>query len=378
MSKFNIPDLQRVAIWEAHDKKCFYCRESIRFTDLHIDHVIPEHINSEVGPVKRIVEEYGLPEGFGVNTYHNLVPCHANCNLRKGGVRFERQTELFYLALTARRYDACIRCEATIRRKQKNENILVALALAIESGNIRKEEIAGVIASMEDSAISFEILQKLKFLDKELIGFVDKTNAERLLDLPLDMSYASIDYLPLEKGADKTIEVRTCREWRKALEDGYDYGCNFHSKVGAHFIMVCGLINALIKAKVADVSYVKDIGVLDIRYLPVTVYPGLWRDECEEITEEAKKGVTIKDWVDSGRLFIRNASRYSIRLEETEGMGFVLCELLRADLNDDGLEEILVYQYSYATHGTLGYGCINIFARNGSESNFVVREFNGV
>ena len=57
---------------------------------------------------------------------------------------------------------------------------------------------------------------------------------------------------------------------------------------------------------------------------------------------------------------------------ETELMGQQLIEAARADFNCDGLEDILVFEYNYATRGTLGYGGIRILTRISTDSLFEV------
>jgi len=43
----------------------------------------------------------------------------------------------------------------------------------------------------------------------------------------------------------------------------------------------------------------------------------------------------------------------------------VLVELLRADLDEDGIEDLLIQHYTYAVGGTLGYGSIGVLRRTG-------------
>ncbi len=51
-------------------------------------------------------------------------------------------------------------------------------------------------------------------------------------------------------------------------------------------------------------------------------------------------------------------------------MGQQLIEVARADLNGDGIEDILLFEYCYATHGTLGYGGVRILTRTGPSKRF--------
>jgi len=57
-------------------------------------------------------------------------------------------------------------------------------------------------------------------------------------------------------------------------------------------------------------------------------------------------------------------------------MGQQLVEVARADFNGDGIEDILVFEYGYATHGTLGFGGVRILTRRTASSRFEVVDLN--
>jgi len=51
-------------------------------------------------------------------------------------------------------------------------------------------------------------------------------------------------------------------------------------------------------------------------------------------------------------------------------MGQQLVEVARADFNGDGCEDILLFEYCYATHGTLGFGGVRILSRRSIDGKF--------
>jgi len=55
---------------------------------------------------------------------------------------------------------------------------------------------------------------------------------------------------------------------------------------------------------------------------------------------------------------------------ESAAMGQQLIEVARADFNGDGIEDILLFEYCYATGGTLGFGGIKIITRLSSDGMF--------
>jgi hypothetical protein len=48
----------------------------------------------------------------------------------------------------------------------------------------------------------------------------------------------------------------------------------------------------------------------------------------------------------------------------------MLKELLRADIDGDGIEEILIQYYTYAVGGTFGYGFVGTLHRSGPDAMF--------
>jgi hypothetical protein len=53
-------------------------------------------------------------------------------------------------------------------------------------------------------------------------------------------------------------------------------------------------------------------------------------------------------------------------------MGQQLIEVARAALNGDGIEDILLFEYCCATHGTLGVGGIRVLTRMSAAGPFEV------
>ncbi|OGU18901.1 MAG: hypothetical protein A2X85_00645 [Geobacteraceae bacterium GWF2_54_21] len=78
---------------------------------------------------------------------------------------------------------------------------------------------------------------------------------------------------------------------------------------------------------------------------------------------------TYQDQIDKRNLRVRNVTSNSFNVE-SEYMGHSLVEAVRADFNNDGFEDVLCFEYSYATKGTLGFGGIRVLTRLSPESHF--------
>ena len=83
MSKYRFNIIDRQAIHEAYERKCFYCGEIVYFRELQIDHIIPESLLDKEDEYKALVKRLSLPNSFNINSYYNWVPTHSKCNNRK-------------------------------------------------------------------------------------------------------------------------------------------------------------------------------------------------------------------------------------------------------------------------------------------------------
>jgi hypothetical protein len=127
------------------------------------------------------------------------------------------------------------------------------------------------------------------------------------------------------------------------------------------------VLEAASRAQIPAISYLKSphVGVADLNLLAAAVLPAISPDGQAMI--EALGKVSLRDLALSNKITIIDVS--STRLNVAfEGLGVVLKELLRADLDGDGAEEILVQYYTYAIGGTLGVSSIGLLRRSSSEA----------
>jgi hypothetical protein len=135
------------------------------------------------------------------------------------------------------------------------------------------------------------------------------------------------------------------------------------------------IMDAVARAQVASVSYVSNphVGVADLQLLSRHVLPCFGPD-LERLIAEVTES-SLEELARARKLSIIDVS--STRLQfEWEGMGAVLKELLRADLDGDSVEELLIEHYTYAVGGTRGYGSVGVLRRLGPDAMFdyIVRQ----
>jgi hypothetical protein len=174
---------------------------------------------------------------------------------------------------------------------------------------------------------------------------------------------------------ERKIEARTCREWAEAVRNGYYALSTYDIKEETFFKRVYALVIALAKAKVPKYRFISDQGasIANFDLLPITLLPALSGDSVEELQRFKSDGVSISDLIAQGRVKVVSSSPLSLTLHY-DYMGLYLNEILRADLNDDGVEDLLIGSYEWAIEGTFGAGCTIVLTRLGADQPFTIAE----
>jgi hypothetical protein len=144
MSDYRFSESEKVAIWTADGRKCFYDGTPIHYCDLQIDHIVPEGISenklSELRPF--------LPANFEINSAENWVTCHQGCNRRKGVILFETKLLLFYLQMAGKRAPRVQRILQSFETARENDGLLSKLAVRIEQGHLSRDAVISAIGEV--------------------------------------------------------------------------------------------------------------------------------------------------------------------------------------------------------------------------------------
>ena len=172
MSKYRFTLVQRYALWQAYEMKCFYCNELVSFREITIDHVIPEYYINQPGDFEQIKNEYGLDQGFSINGYENWVPSHNGCNIRKREELFSKTTLLYYLSLVQKKLPEVKDAVKYITQTRQEDKIIAALGTAIETNTISKDDVIDLLNEIEYERTRGEPLVLIfNLLIEDLSGF---------------------------------------------------------------------------------------------------------------------------------------------------------------------------------------------------------------
>ncbi|MGB8898336.1 MAG: HNH endonuclease signature motif containing protein [Methylocella sp.] len=89
----------RLALWEAHGRKCAYTGEPVAWTELEIDHIIP--VKSDAARKTELRGAGIIGADFDINGFENLLPTKAHLNNQKSNFIANERSIVFFLSLAA-------------------------------------------------------------------------------------------------------------------------------------------------------------------------------------------------------------------------------------------------------------------------------------
>lgn len=358
MSNQKIDPHLRHAVWLAGNRRCVYCSEPLTFTEVDIDHVIPERL-ADKPELADILTKLGLPPDFDLMSVENLLPAHRRCNLAKSFDVFDEGSARFFLQL-AQRVSTKVRDLISSRKKRESrDNILSTVSQAFRSGLIEPIDIHDMA-----SGFSLRLSRPLVFADlpTEHVESISPDEVEGYLDRPVLIGGNPI--FAADFGDDEAIRmtVRTCREYRAALAAGFYAKTAYDIKSEAFLRAANSMLTAAASLRMPLTSFIRTpyVGLADLDLLPSSLLLCLSTDDRERV--EAFGSLSLGDLSRSGELRLLDVASSQISLE-WRSMGLMLREIGRADFDGDGIEDILCECYVWVTEGTLGYGWASILSR---------------
>lgn len=340
--------VERIALWMAYSRACAYCGELIPLRDLEIDHIIPVSLEEHPEELNRLKGELGLPSEFTLNSLNNLLPTHGRCNLRKTDQIFESSRIRYFLEVAEGKLEAIRRLIPSLELQASKERLLGAVQSELESGNLEFSDLVGAASK----AKGFPLYTRIEFESGKWDGTTDSKQIDSLLDTPV-----AIGAIPKPDGVrfisanGGSMAIRTCREFRAAISAKFYPSDNTQLKMSLPLMRASALLEAASRARLAAISYIKSphVGVADLYLLPAYLLPRVGDEQKQD--GESLSSSSLQSFLSAKKISILSVS--SDQLSVVIGdIGMLLQELLRADLDGDGIEEILVQRTIYATQGT--------------------------
>ena len=217
--------------------------------------------------------------------------------------------------------------------------------------------------------LAFELVESIQFADGTEVKSITKADIEALRDRPIHMGGNDTDGVTLTNEKNEKIHVRTCRDYDSALERGYFPYTTYDIAMDSWLKFPCGTLNFLQAATTPRQSFIpnRKEGVIDLALLPLSLFPVL--TDIEQRYGYNIENVTYQDQVEKGLLKVTDMGENWLSCEE-EGLRQHLIERVRADFNDDRIEDILLSESVHATQGSMRFHQITILTRKSADAKF--------
>jgi hypothetical protein len=75
---------ERWAVYTVHGEKCYIDNHMIDLQSMQVDHILPESLLDDPTELAEVLETFGLPQNFNLNSYENWLPtCPQHNNLKR-------------------------------------------------------------------------------------------------------------------------------------------------------------------------------------------------------------------------------------------------------------------------------------------------------
>jgi hypothetical protein len=371
--KFNF--FERRAIWEAHGKRCAYCGDPLSFAQLEIDHILPEALLDDDELCTRILGEQGLSTEFSLHGYENIQPSCRRCNARKLAEPFPAGRTAIELGVARRMRDQVQALIERFRKADQKDKIRFAIAGAIGSGELSEQEIGVVISATRANAGIFRLTASFELFGDEPIGEISTADYDRHLDVRQTLPAGMEEGLRLVSDDKREVRVITLREFQEAEANGFYALSNVEMNVAYRsFARPLAVLDILRTARLAEVSFMDEprIGLADISLLPAAllfVTEDMTSDPNFAGQRARLKGRSIQDLVSAGEASVTSVGSDLLAVEYDYGRTFML-EMMRADMNGDGIQDMLIHRGVGVIGGTYRSGSAMIITKLAQDEMF--------
>lgn len=366
MSSFDLRQhVRRYAIWKAYGQRCFYCCENIRYREFEVDHIIPQTLAGV--ELQQILEASGLPQDWNIQNLENLVAACSMCN-RKKSDRLSSPRQMILLTTGAKAHVPIV--EALIERytrEDRSDKVRAFLEQALLSGDFTSDD--------------FEKMKKMAVGT----GAVSLTTPINFADIALsELSAVDIARLREQRLNAITIEMQMPDKKRRTISSVADYDrakadCGFaitatDLRCEGHYKNASAIFQAVALAEEPARSFIRSprVGVCDIELLPASLLQSL--GPLDEWAHFIDRFDTIADLVRSDEAIITQVGSAFIQVKPNRGLLTSIMELLRADLDGDGIEDILIAIHGRAIGGSHGHSADPVvLSRHSEKDHFAIK-----
>jgi hypothetical protein len=340
--------IERIAIWTAHSKRCSCCEKPLKYADLEIDHIIPDCLRKKPQELQNVFVKLSLNANFDLDSLDNLLPACGRCNRRKRARVFNQANTRFYLEIAQGKLVTIRSLIPQLEMESKREKLFALVEAALQSGNTDLGELSEVAVKTS----KFPLKATVAFESGNWEVKEDPEKINKLLDEPVVLHVeGGQEGVRFTDGKGVELSIRTCREFKSAITAGYYPSDNTELKVSFFLATASAVLEAASRAKLAPISYIRSprLGVTNLNLFPGKLAPTLRGDGSKIISDSDTN--SLQTLFERGSIDVEIRSDTCIAIE-CEDHGVIITELMRADFDNDGVEEILIQEHFYIKGAT--------------------------
>lgn len=137
MPKHQFTPSERYAVFTVHGEVCYLCKQPIDMGSYQVDHVLPEQLENDPDRLEEVMAEFGIDDGFELNSFENWMPACVECNNNKRAAVFE-PVPIFLreLGKPRNKADRAREIEAEVRTSRQIGRALAVLEGAQQKGSL--------------------------------------------------------------------------------------------------------------------------------------------------------------------------------------------------------------------------------------------------
>jgi hypothetical protein len=318
------------------------------------------------GKLKELISQLALPPDFSIAALRNLLPAHRICNSKKRDRVFSEANARFFLEIADQKLRSIEDLIPKLELEASRDMLLALVRSALQSGNADLGDILDA-ASKTDK---FPLNATVHFESGSWEVVADSEKINRLFDEPVDLHVQGKERgVRFTDGKGSEISISTCREYRAAIAAGYYPSDNTNLKVSFALATTSAILEAALRARLAPISHMRSPrhGMTNFRLLPATLAPTKRLDRSDIVSQSGC--TTIQELVEAGSISAKILSDTKVEIE-CQDHGVALTELMRADFDDDGVEEILIKVHSYINFASFRSLSIGLLRKKDAVSLF--------
>lgn len=374
MTRRTLTQIERRAIWEVGGKACAYCGDPLEYSEVEVDHIIPQSVEDDLNRWAAVRQEYQLDATFDLNGLENFAPSCSRCNGRKssflhGRIAIELATASRLKDRTAQRIEQLI-------KQSRTDNARFSFSEAVRGGTISEADIYKVLSGGRPATTSASAEGSLERALVELqVGDVSEEDVDRILNMRVDLPEHAREGLALSSGDDSTeVLVTTITQYQSHIAAGYYARTSFDMYMaGGLYEVPYQILTILQNSRFPDASFINNPhrGIADMSLLPggLLCYGLFESEESHRQQVHELNRTSISELVATGDAVVKGVASELLVLE-AHNTWTLLKEILRTDVDRDGLEELVILRAGGPLDGTFRSAEVLVLKRMGQNAMF--------